>query len=355
MIALVFCGDLKYCPYIKRYLEILEANNKAYVVYFWNRSGEQLQLSDNYKYYNEFSKLNKAKYSKIVDFLNFKKWLTVELKKDKPDKIVLLSTLTGIILADYLGRMKGKYIFDIRDYSYEHFMLYRNMERRIIDDSCFTVISSRGFENFLPQRDYIIAHNFNRNDIKGKYEFKKSEDKLYFVWNGVMRFFDYQKLYLEYLKNDDRFMVVYHGDGPELDCYKEYAETFGMKNIIFTGAYDNNSKDELLKNANILNNCYGYVKNAGNKLKYAVSNRFYDGIIYHIPQLVEPEGFKPQWTNNSGVGLSISPNERFADDLYEYYTRIDKAKFDENCDRTLQQVILEDDFFIQRISDFFMC
>lgn len=352
MVALVFCGDLKYCPYIKRYIEILEENNKEYIVYFWNRSGEQLLLSDNYKYYNEFSKLNKSKAGKIIDFVNFKKWLTTELKKDKPDKIVLLSTLTGIILSDYLSKMNGKYIFDIRDYSYEHIMLYRSIEYKIIENSCFTVISSRGFENFLPQRDYIIAHNFNRNDIKGKYEFRKSEDKLFFVWNGVVRYYDYQRIYLEHLKNDDRYMVVYHGDGPQLECFKDYAKTSGMKNIIFTGAYDNSLKESLLENASILNNCYGYVKNAGNKLKYAVSNRFYDGIIYHIPQLVEPEGFKPQWTEQCRVGLSINPTDNFADDLYNYYMQINKEDFDACCDKALEQIIREDDYFIQRISRF---
>ena len=32
MVALVFCGDLKYCPYITRYIERLEQNNVKYKV-----------------------------------------------------------------------------------------------------------------------------------------------------------------------------------------------------------------------------------------------------------------------------------------------------------------------------------
>lgn len=50
MIGLVFCGDLKYCPYIKRYLGILEDQNIEYKVYFWNSSGLDMDLPDNYFY-----------------------------------------------------------------------------------------------------------------------------------------------------------------------------------------------------------------------------------------------------------------------------------------------------------------
>ena len=48
MIGLVFCGDLKYCPYIRRYIERLELASKDYKVYFWNRGGFDLDLPSNY-------------------------------------------------------------------------------------------------------------------------------------------------------------------------------------------------------------------------------------------------------------------------------------------------------------------
>ena len=108
----------------------------------------------------------------------------------------------------------------------------------------------------------------------------------------------------------------------------------------------------MLKDAHILNNCYGYIHGAGNKLKYAVSNRFYDGMIYHIPQLVEPEGFKTNWANTSGLGVSFSPDKEFADRLYEYYESIDNSCFDLICERELQKVIEEDDTFIRMIDTF---
>lgn len=352
MIAIVFCGDLKYCPYINRYLDVIEKNKKEYCVYFWNRGGYEIEEKDQYKFYNSFSALNKNKVHKLFDFIKFRKWLLATLKNDKPDKLIILSTLTGVILASYLFKQKNKYIFDIRDYSYEKIKIFYIIEKQIINHSYRTVISSKGFKSFLPEHDYIIAHNFNRRDIKSKYYFTKKDAPIKFVWNGVMRYFNFQSMYLDKLKNDKRFLIIYHGDGPELDRYKEYARNNGIHNIVFTGEYDNANKEYLLSDAQILNNCYGYKYNAGDKIKHAVSNRFYDGIIYHIPQLVETGGFKAKWVMKSGIGVCLPLDDNFADALYEFYMNIDTERFNKACDDELQSVLEEDNLYIKQIKRF---
>jgi len=352
MVALVFCGDLKYCPYIKRYIERLDLANEEYRVFFWNRGGYQFELPDNFVYYNVKSDLRKAKIQKMLDLVGFRDWAIKKLKSCDPRKIIALSTLTGVILGKWLYSRKGSYIFDIRDYSYEHIGPFYSIEKKLIENSAFTAISSKGFKRFLPEHDYVIAHNFNRNDIREGAKFKKTKGVIHFVWIGVVRYFEYQKQYLDALKNDRRFEIVFHGDGPELDLYKEYCYVNGFNNIVFTGAYDNANKASLLQDAQILNNCYGYIKGAGNKLKYAVSNRFYDGMIYRIPQLVEPEGYKSDWARQSGIGINLGLDENFADRLYDYYETIDEERFNLSCDNTLKDVLLEDDEYISRIDDF---
>lgn len=353
MVALVFCGDLKYCPYIKRYVERLELQNIEYKVYFWNRGDYQLNLPLNYEYFDTKSDLNKGKIAKAIDFLKYRAWILKKLKDNDINKVVALSTLTGVILGRHLYNKK-QYVFDIRDYSYEHIPPFFWIEKRLINNSTFTAISSRGFENFLPSHNYIIAHNFSRNDIKKDVKFQKSNGKIPFVWNGVIRYFEFQKQYLDALKNDTRFEIIFHGDGPELEKYKNYCKMNGFNNVIFTGAYDNSQKSDLLLTAGILNNCYGYLHNAGNKLKYAVSNRFYDGMIYHIPQLVEPEGYKSYWTKKLGIGISFQASAQFSDQLYEYYHNINSVQFDSACEKALENVLHEDDKYIQMIDSFIM-
>ena len=354
MIALVFCGDLKYCPYINRYIERLEIAKEDYKVFFWNRGKFNLNLSNHYVYYDEASKLNKRKIQKLLDFLRFRRWLLKNLKSGDYNKIIVLSTLSGIILGKQIYKYTPKYIFDIRDYSYEHIKPFYSIEKRIIKNSYFTAISSKGFKQFLPSHDYVIAHNFNRSDIIPNAMFKKTNGKINFVWNGVVRYFEFQKQYIDALGNDSRFQIVFHGDGPELDKYKEYCNLSEIKNVVFTGAYNNSDKSQLLKDANILNNCYGYTEGAGNKLKYAVSNRFYDGIIYHIPQLVEPEGYKRDWVDEAGVGVSIIPDDKFADRLYSYYETIEDSLFDKSCEHELNKILEEDDIFIKMIDRFIL-
>ena len=137
-----------------------------------------------------------------------------------------------------------------------------------------------------------------------------------------------------------------------MNLYKDYCAENGFTNVIFTGSYNNADKAALLKSAHILNNCYGYTQDAGNKLKYAVSNRFYDGMIYHIPQLVEHEGYKTEWVNTAGIGVALVPDEGFADKLYAYYQRIEPTTFDIACDKELHRVIEEDDRYINMIDEF---
>lgn len=354
MIALVFCGDIKYCPYINRYIERLEKANANYKVYFWNRSNFELNLSDHYVYYNETSELTRNKIQKFFDFIKFRKWLVQQLSVNHHEKIIALSTLSGVFLGKFLYSKRGKYIFDIRDYSYEHIKPFYAIEKKVINNSSFTAISSAGFKVFLPEHNYIIAHNFNRNDIIEGVKFKKTCEKINFVWNGVIRYFEFQRHYLDALKNDPRFNIIFHGDGPELNSFKEYCAKNGFKNVTFTGSYSNSNKTTLLENADLLNNCYGYEKNAGNKLKYAVSNRFYDGIIYHIPQLVEPEGYKPTWAKQAGIGESFVVDQNFADRLYNYYININEEGFDKSCDIVLEKVICEDDEYIMKIDSFIL-
>lgn len=353
MVTLVFAGDLKYCPYIKRYIERLEINKVEYKVVFWNRGGYTLSLSSNYCYYNKKSELSLNKISKVKDFSGFYFWLNELLFTEKPEKIIALSTLTGILCSRYIKKSKCQYIYDIRDYSFEHIKPFYYAEKKLIENSNFTAISSKGFKSFLPQHEYVIAHNFNRDEILPDVQFSKAKGRpLNVVWNGVMRFFEYQKLYIDALKNDERFILYYHGDGPELDKYKQYCKDNAVRNVVFTGAYQKEDKKQLLQNADIINNAYGYLQNAGNKLKYAVSNRFYDGAIFRIPQFVEPEGFKTSWGKEAGIAVNFAASETFANELYLYYQSINEKQFSNNCERLINEVLKEDNIFVENIDAF---
>ncbi len=350
MITLIFCGDIMVCPYLKRYTEEFDRANVPYEVLFWNRAGRDLTVPHNHYFFDSVCDDADSKTKKLKGFLGFRNWIASHLRSHKTDGLVLLSTLTGILLFDKLGKYQNKYIFDIRDYSFEQYGLFRFFEKSVIKKSYFTAISSKGFKAFLPDHDYVIAHNFNRSEMIEMPKFEKSSGVINFVWNGTVRYFDFQKRYIDALANDDRFMMIYHGKGEHLERFRQYCKDRAIKNVEFTGPYDNSKKYALLENAHILNNCYG--GNYGDKLKYAVSNRFYDGLIYRIPQVVEEGGYKASLVEAYGVGLPKDADTSFADQLYHYYQNIDAEAFEANCEKAVADVIREDDVYIAQIRGF---
>ena len=350
MISIIFCGDIRYCPYLSRYTDRLKAADAEFEVLFWNRAALQLDVEKNYRYYDRPSAEDLGKARKLADFLGFRRWVKKQLSGSEPDGIVFLSTLSAVLLWDIARRYRKRYIFDIRDYSYEHIAVFRKAEAGIIRDSFFTAISSRGFRAFLPGHDYVIAHNFNRSDMTEPFAFKKQKEPYRIVWNGTVRFFDYQKKYLDLLGNDPRFFMVYHGAGTDLDRYRAYCLEKGIRNVSFTGPYDNRDKEKLVRDAAFLNNCYG--GRDGGRLKYAISNRFYDGLVYHIPQIVEEGGYKAGETKRLGAGLAVEPAKDLGDRLCSYYRELDGETFDRACSSALKEIMEEDDRYIQRIDEF---
>lgn len=355
MVGIIFIGDLYVCPYLHRYTDECDANNIQYEFLFWNRSGEKLDLPENYIYFDMQSDEEQFFATKAIDFLKYRHWLKKQLKEKKYQKLIILSTLSGIILCDVLKKYKSKYIFDIRDYSYERIKPFYLIEQKIIENSAYTAISSPGFKSFLPNYDYVIIHNMQRNEsvIRGDFKKKPYGSSLNIVWNGTMRYFNHQKRIIESLANDDRFVVYYHGTGPELEQYKNFVNANNIKNVFFTGRYDNSQKRELLKDADILNNSY-WIDNE-NEVLYAVSNRYYDGLIYRIPQLVEANTYKTSICEENKIGIGLDPrNNNFADLLYEWYFSVNEHLFGERCESLLVDAIKDDENATSKLRSFIL-
>lgn len=354
MIGIVFIGDLYVCPYLNIYTKQLDDKKVEYEVLFWNRANEKLDLPNNYKYCDVASEEEQWVVTKLLDFAKFRFWIKRQIKSGKYEKLIVLSTLSGIILFDILKKYKGRYFFDIRDYSYESIKPFYNIERSIIQNSFATSISSPGFRNFLPKHDYIIAHNIQKNELSltdKSFKKKKKGEVLNLVWNGTMRYFDHQKLIIERLANDSRFNLFFHGAGPELDQYKTFCERINARNVFFTGRYNNSDKARLLENADIINNSYWIEKEA--EIRFAISNRFYDGLIYKIPQLVEAETYKTDICHKYGVGIGLHPKMNdFADTLYDWYFSINEEVFNANCEKLMDVVRSDNEQYEKAIGAF---
>lgn len=351
MIGIIHVGDLKYCPYLEKYEKILREENIEYEVLFWNRSVLDYR-NETYISYNKNSKLKKNRFLKLCDFYGFRKWLMSMTGKGRYEKLILLSTLSGMLIAGRLiHSYPFQYIFDIRDYSYEKIAPFFLAEKRITSNSALNIISSEGFLNFLPPNSsYMLSHNIPECDEGKERKFKiKKNGMINIVWLGMIRYFKQQAELIRKLSQDGRFKLLFYGEGTELETFKKYVQENSFHNVYFLGQYHNKDKAMLLSEADIINNCYA----VNMETRYAVSNKFYDGIFYHIPQLVEAGTYKGSLVTQYGVGIAMNSGEEFfSDKLYEFYSHIDEGKFNASCNELKNKFLQEEKDSIQAIKNF---
>ena len=265
--------------------------------------------------------------------------------------------MTGMLLADLLtGRYRKRFIYDIRDYSYERFGLYKSIEARIVDASAFTCISSEGFLEFLPRdREYVVADNFVDSDIRAaegmRFHKKAPGERLRLSYVGFVRYFQENRKILDELIDDPRFLLSYHGIGADYDRLLEYQRQHESAHLEVTGYFDfGRDKAGLCAQADIINNFYPHTLEIQ---RLATTNKAYDGIIFHRPQLVSAGTFSQKLAESWGVGCALSIGQSdFADRLYDYYHQIDEAEFNRNADAALEAILRRDALYRERIDRF---
>ena len=74
----------------------------------------------------------------------------------------------------------------------------------------------------------------------------------------------------------------------------------------------------------------------------AMGNKYYDGIIFRIPQVCFPGSQMSKMCEAAGIGVSLDPRkEDFCDNLYSYYQALNRSVFDQHCDTELNRVMGE--------------
>lgn len=138
--------------------------------------------------------------------------------------------------------------------------------------------------------------------------------------------------------NDQRFELHYYGrEQIDAQILKEYAHSKGYNNIFFHGEYMPKDRYEFVRNTDLIHNVYF----DANTLR-AMGNKYYDGIIFRIPQICFPGSQMSKMTLNAEVGISLDPREKnFCDKLYDYSSKLDREAFNKHCDKELERVMEE--------------
>lgn len=354
-VGIICFWDRYATPYLSKYEQLFDEKHVDYDVILWDRgstSSEQFKSTD---IVIKIPVLGK-KHEKLRAMLLWRKRILDILRRKKYTKLVILSTSPGILLFRYLEKYyKRNYIFDIRDYTYELFNLYFSIEKKVINNSWFTTISSKGFESWLPKHDYVLNHNIT-HCVESSYRAKdlRSIRPLNFSFIGNLRVYDATYNMILALKDVDWIQQSFVGreiGGKHLEKIKDENQISNMK---IEGAFLPEEKPSVYKNVHFINSAYGSKDRIVKVVvDTAISNKLYDAATFRCPIVASKGTFLAEQVCKYGLGFAVDYDAHDAETAFlEYLAHYDADTFEKNCNEFLRCVRQDEEVFKEKVMDF---
>ena len=236
------------------------------------------------------------------------------------------------------------YIFDYRDYTYERFGGFKKIIGQIAEGSYATFISSEEFRSIFPRsslKKIYISHNFTIEDMKHrekKVSLRKSQEIIRIGYWGYIRDEQLNREIIRKIAADKRFELHYYGKEQKIALrLKAYANAIQATNIFFHGAYIPEERYEMVREIDLVHNIFD-----DSNMMSAVSNKFYDGHVFYIPQLCMEGSFMEKQVTSYGTGFACNPyKDNFTEAVYCYYHHLDWSSFETLCDAVIERVYCE--------------
>lgn len=344
-------------PYAKQYEDAIIKACHDYDILFWDRfSNAPLEKKSNEFIFHRICTLGGNRLKKLYPFYLFRKTLRKIITNGKYNKIVILNTMPGFLLHDILLKYyQGRYVLDIRDYTYEKYNFYLRTVHQLIDNSFFTAISSRGFKRFLGDKDkLVINHNIsNFDNIEEIPSLTKDKKVINIGFVGAIRYFDENVTLIKSLQNSS-YLLAYYGR-EAADCHlKDFCKNMNITNAKFFGEFKNEEKPFLYKNIDMINSFYGNMKM---EVQSLLPNRLYDALIFKKPIIATEGTYLAEVVRKYAIGFSLPGSQDYNQIEYrrkieEYINNFDPDTFTNNAEKLLEVVIKEQKMFHKRIDEF---
>lgn len=348
-------------PYLSKYERLLEQQGVHYEVIFWNRLSTPRNTTvikdENVICINKFCRKGKLK---LLSFFAWRKECLKILNQNRYDNLIILSTVPAILLWTYLLlHYKGRYIFDIRDYTMESNYIFRKLVMKLVRNSCLTPISSKGFLRWLePSNKIIVNHNIT---VGNHTEFNPPEfsgDKsinLSFV--GNVRLDTQTRAMLISLGNNDRIQQHYFGRVLPTCDIEQVIKDRKLTNVVIHGPFDCADKKVIYCNTDLINTVY-----VNSETEDSISlgdstplpNRLYDALMFYRPLVASKGTYLAELVDKYDLGININGfDKNIEQQILNYTNSFDKIKFQNGCDKLREEVMLEEDIFIKEITRIF--
>lgn len=350
---------MKFMPYASFYLDKIDFSKNQIDIVYWNRDLQEEDLS-GYNPSIRFHEFRKSmedsiyRLKKLGYFRSYRKFVKKILSNNQYDTVISLHTLPGLLVMDSLLRdYRNNYILDYRDSTFEANYFFGKLVRGFAKNAKVVFVSSDAFRKFLPDKEVetITSHNLlydslkHRNDRDINYV---PSDKIRISFWGLLRHYRHNLMIIDKLANDVRFELHYYGRELSMGrLIRQYIKGHAIENVFLHGEYTPEDRYEFACSTDIIHNSYDDAN-----MRLAMGNKYYDALIFRIPQLCMPGSYMAERCETKGVGFSINPADPdFANKLYKAYKSIDKDNFRENCDKDLKDILLEYEYGRKRIRE----
>ena len=213
----------------------------------------------------------------------------------------------------------------------------------MVKASYATFVSSDAFRDALPKLDKVYtSHNLLIDSLAHRDAHParlQSRLPIRVAFWGFIRHEKINEEIISKLGEDTRFELHYYGREQQTAWnLKALVEKKQFSNIHFHGTYLPEERYAFAAQTDLIHNMY---ENDVGTQK-AMGNKYYDGIIFRIPQVCNIGSYMGTRVAEEGIGIILDPFEQlFSEHLYEYYSSIAWDSFIENCDLALKRVVDE--------------
>lgn len=346
-VLLVGAGKIAHMPFANFYAEAFSAVGAEVHLIYWNRDGGTDSLPSSKVVLHEFLRpqLDEvAKWRKVMPYVAYRHFVLKQISRGNFDLIVSMHTMPSIAIADYLvGWGSVPFVFDFRDTTFERFCVFRSLVGLIARRSKVTFVSSDAFTEFFPasaplQRSHNLAYLTSAlgSVTRGAPRFRLP---IRIRFWGLIRRGAANRALIEALCNDTRFELHFHGrEEQSASELRNLALERNAVNVFFHGPYVPEERALFAAEAEMVHNLY----DNDPTMKYAVSNKFYDAVMFRLPQLCNKGSHMGSLVEREGVGFACDPRDpRFADDILAYFENVPWMQFEERCDDVLNRTQAE--------------
>lgn len=350
-IALILPGNIWFAPYVKIYENILNELNVKYDIISWNRDGQDEPRV--FQFDKPLSNL-KPRHIKLLSFIKYAKFVINCVKIGNYDKLVIFGPQLSILLSFFLIKYYSKkYIIDYRDLSIEQNFYLKPLFKCSIKRSYAIFVSSPGFIKYLPKNfQYLISHNFDINLVKSSIAnktiipFKTNEYHILTI--GSIRDYDSNSEVIRNLLNKHNYKISFVGKGEASIPLYEFSNSLFAKNVFFKNYYKKEEEGNFYSESSMINIYYPNIITHST----ALSNRFYNGLIYKKPMIVTSNSIQGNYVKSYNIGITLDNCNDLAKKIENYFQNTDVYEFNKNCNELLSNFIADYKIFVKTIKKF---